>query len=251
LREAAHIISNEWYRAINNDSWYKYKPNQHINGVKLHWENPNIPDYTVYLKPKMQARNPTLLGSMGLGQPIYGCNLQVQPFHAAEPEHFPEATFDLLSNLLNPHINQAIATLGDLGVTADVFHLRQLPLKYLNQAQQMAYLGHEQDHIQQDQGLLHLAKWNLELEEAAIKECLRAAQVFLCITPHLNYDQEPGEVPAQLHYPCITNRGAQYKYNMQSTARLARGRQGRHSYRVARAVQALRMESPCIYCSSY
>jgi hypothetical protein len=65
------------------------------------------------------------------GQPIYGHNLQVQPFHTAEPKQFPEATFDLLSNPLNPRINQAIATLEDLEVTADVFHLRQLPLRYL------------------------------------------------------------------------------------------------------------------------
>jgi hypothetical protein len=136
-------MSNEWYRVINNDSWYKYKPDQHINGVKLHWENPDIPDYTAYLKLEMQARNLMLLGSMGPGQPIYGHNLQVQPFHTAELEHFPEATFDLLSNPLDLHIDQAIATLGDLGVTADVFCLRQLPLKYLDQAQQMAYLGHK------------------------------------------------------------------------------------------------------------
>jgi hypothetical protein len=42
--------------------------------------------------------------------------------------------------------------------------------------------------------------------------------------PDLNYNREPGEVPAQLLYPHLTNRGAQYEYNMQSTARLARGR---------------------------
>jgi hypothetical protein len=65
------------------------------------------------------------------------------------------------------------------------------------------------------------------------KEHLKATQVFLCITPHLNYDQEPEEVPAQLHYPHITNKGVWYKYNMQSTARLVRGRQGRHSYWMA------------------
>jgi hypothetical protein len=100
--EVAHIMSNEWYRAINNDSWYKYKSDQHINGVKLHWENINMPDYATYLKPEMQAGNPTLMGSMGPGQPIYGCNLQAQPFHAAKPEHFPKATFDLLSNCFDP-----------------------------------------------------------------------------------------------------------------------------------------------------
>jgi hypothetical protein len=98
-------MSNEWYRAISNNGWYKYKPDQHINGVKLCWENSNIPDYAAYLKPEMQAGNLTLLGSMGPGQPIYGCNLQVQPFHAAEQEHFPEAPFNLLSNLLDPCID--------------------------------------------------------------------------------------------------------------------------------------------------
>jgi hypothetical protein len=117
----------------------------------------------------------------------------------------------------------------------DVFHLRQLPLKYLDQARQMAYLGHEQDHIARDQGLLHLAKRNLELKEVVIKEHLRVSQVFLCIAPHLDYDRGPGEVSPQPHYPHITNRGLWYKYNMQSTARSARGRQGSHSYRVARA----------------
>jgi hypothetical protein len=74
-REAAHIMSTKWYRAINNNGWYKYKPDQHINGVKLHWENPNIPDYATYLKPELQARNLMLLGSMGPRQPIYGYDL--------------------------------------------------------------------------------------------------------------------------------------------------------------------------------
>jgi hypothetical protein len=119
--EAAHTMSNEWYRAINNDGWYKYKPDQHISGVKLHWENPDMPNYAAYLKPEMQVGNPMLMGSMGPGQPIYGMDLQAQLFHAAEPKHFPEVSFDCLSNPLNPHIDRAVATLGDLGVTADVF----------------------------------------------------------------------------------------------------------------------------------
>jgi hypothetical protein len=51
--EVAHTMSNEWYRAINNDGWYKYKPDQHISGVKHRWENPDMPDYATYLKPEM------------------------------------------------------------------------------------------------------------------------------------------------------------------------------------------------------
>jgi hypothetical protein len=103
--EAAHTMSNEWYRAINNDGWYKYKPDQHISGVKLRWENPNMPDYAAYLKPEMQAGNPMLMGSIGPGQPIYGMDLQAQPYYATELEHFPEVSFNCLANLLNPHID--------------------------------------------------------------------------------------------------------------------------------------------------
>jgi hypothetical protein len=156
--EAAHTMGNEWYQAINNNGWYKYKPDQHISGVKLRWENPDMPDYAAYLKPEMQAGNPMLLGSMGPGQPVYGMDLQAQPYHAVEPEHFPEISFDCLSNPLNPHLNQAVATLGDLGVTGDIFCLRQLPLKYMDCTWQLAYLGHEREWNQCDQGLLHLAK---------------------------------------------------------------------------------------------
>jgi hypothetical protein len=93
--EAAHTKSNEWYWAINNNSWYMYKPDQHISRVKLRWENPNMPDYATYLKPEMQAGNPMLMGSMGPGQPIYGTDLQAQPYHATEPEHFLKVSFDL------------------------------------------------------------------------------------------------------------------------------------------------------------
>jgi hypothetical protein len=130
--EAAHTMSNEWYRAINNDGWYKYKPNQHISGASLHWENLDMPDYATYLKPEIQAGNPMLMGSMGPGQPIYGTDLQVQPYHATEPEHFPEVSFDCISNLLDPHIDRAVTTLGNLGIMVDVFCLQQLPLKYMD-----------------------------------------------------------------------------------------------------------------------
>jgi hypothetical protein len=98
-------MNNEWYRAINNDGWYKYKPDQHISGVKHCWENHDMPDYTTYLKPEIQAGNPMLMGSMGPGQPIYGTDLQAQPYHAMELEHFPEVSFNCLFNLLNPHID--------------------------------------------------------------------------------------------------------------------------------------------------
>jgi len=98
-------MSNEWYQAINSDGWYKYEPDQHISRVKRRWENPDMPSYAAYLKPEMQAGNPMLMGSMGPGQPIYGMDLQAQPYHAAEPEHFPEVSFDCLSNPLDPCIN--------------------------------------------------------------------------------------------------------------------------------------------------
>jgi hypothetical protein len=39
----------------------------------------------------------------------------------------------------------------------------------------MAYLGHEQEHIQRDRSLLHLAKRHLKQEEAAIKGHLTVA----------------------------------------------------------------------------
>jgi len=77
--------TNEHYRALKTDGWYKYKPKQHISHIKLWWEDPENPNYTAYLKLEMQAGNPMLLGSMGPGQPVYGRNLNTLPFHAAEP----------------------------------------------------------------------------------------------------------------------------------------------------------------------
>jgi hypothetical protein len=107
-----------------------------------------MPDYTTYLKPEMQMGNPMLMGFMGPGQPIYGMDLQEQLYHAAEPKYFPEIKFDQLSNPLDPCIDRPVSTLGDLGIMADVSRPWQLPLKYMDCAHQMAYLGHEWDCIQ-------------------------------------------------------------------------------------------------------
>jgi len=112
---------NEHYRALRTDSWYKYKPKQHISHIKLQWEDPNHPQYAAYLKPEVQAGQPMILGAMGPGEPVYGRNLNALPFHAAEPQHFEPYSFDILANPLDPRINRAVATLGDLGVTAELF----------------------------------------------------------------------------------------------------------------------------------
>jgi len=160
---------------LKTDGWYQYKPEQHITNIKLHSEDPENPNYATYLKLEMQVGNPMLLGSMGPGQPVYGRNLNALPFHAAEPQGFTPYTFNLLANPLDPRVDRVVATLGDLGITAELFRLCQLPLRYLDLARQSAYLGRESRRIQQEQQYVHLAKQQLEQEEEAIKQRLTAA----------------------------------------------------------------------------
>jgi len=133
--------TNKHYRVLKTDGWYKYKPEQHISHIKLQWEDPENPNYAAYLKLKMQVGNPMILGAMGPREPVYRRNLNMLPFHAAEPQGFTTYPFDVLANPLDPHIDRAVATLGDLGITADIFQLCQLPLRYLKTARQAAYLG--------------------------------------------------------------------------------------------------------------
>jgi|SRR6267142_1232427 len=232
------------------DGWYKYKPEQHITHIKLRWEDPEHLNYATYLKPEMQVGNPMILGAMGPGEPVYGRNLNAQPFHAAEPQGFEPYTFDLLANPLDPCVDRVVATLGDLGITAEVFRLRQLPLRYLDLARQSAYLGRERGRIQQEQQYIHLAKRQLKQEEEAIKQWLTATQVSLHLAPHLDYDREQGEVPLELLYSCITNRPAHYSVNhplrggMPRRSRTARRATGRCSH------GAPNIENPCLYCRS-
>src|SRR6267142_917647 len=114
---------NNHYRALRMDGWYKYKPEQHVSHIKLRWEDPDNPRYAAYLKLEVQAGNPMLLGAMGPGEPMYGRNLNALPFHAAEPRGFTPYMFDVLANPLDPCIDRAVATLGDLGITSDIFQL--------------------------------------------------------------------------------------------------------------------------------
>src|SRR6267142_378674 len=241
---------NNHYRALRTDGWYKYKPEQHVSHIKLRWEDPDQPQYATFLKTEMQAGNPMLLGAMGPGEPVYGRNLNALPFHAAEPRGFTPYAFDVLANPLDLRVNRAVATLGDLGVTADIFRLHQLPLRYLDMARQNAYLAKERGRIDQEQQYLHLAKRQLEIKEEGIKQCLDAARVSLRIAPHLDHDREPGEVPSTLTYPRITTKGARYDTNRPlrggtpRRGRTPRCATGRHTSR------GPDINNPCLYCRS-
>ena len=156
----------------------------------------------------------------------------------------------MLANPLDPRIDRAVATLGDLGVSAEIFRLRQLPLHYLDLAKQSAYLGRESGRIQQEQQYVHLAKRQLDQEEDAIKQRLTAARVSLHLTPHLNYDREQGEVPPKMFYTRMTNRPARY-----STNRPLRGGTPRRSRTARRGTRgrssAPNIDLPCLYCRSH
>jgi len=191
-----------------------------------------------------------LLGSMGPGQPVYGRNLNTLPFHAAEPQGFTPYTFNLLANPLDPRIDRAVATLGDLGITADIFRLHQLPLRYLDTTRQAAYLGWEREHNEPEQWYLHLAKRQLEQEEEGIKQCLTATWVSLCIAPHLDYDREQGEVPSCLSYPWVTNRGAHYDTNRPLTRGPPQRNRGPQCSMGRRSHNAPNINNPCLYCRS-
>jgi len=241
---------NEHYRALRTDGWYKFKPEQHISHIELRTEDPENPRYATYLKTEVQAGNLMLLGAMGPGEPVYGRNLNALPFHTAEPQGFIPYTFDVLANPLDPHLDRAVTTLGDLGISAEIHRLRLLPLRYLDMARQSAYLGRERGHIDQEQRYLHLAKRQLELEEEGIKQRLTATRVSLHIAPHLDHDREQGEVPFTLSYPCITTRGARYDTNRPlrgGTPQRSRGPRhptGRHHS------GAPDINNPCLYCRS-
>jgi hypothetical protein len=161
--------TNAYYREMLSDSWYHFKPDQHISYLKLHWKDPNNPVYAAYLKPEVRAGNPTLLGSMGPGEPVYADNLLAHPFHAAEPWGTTPQSFDLLANPLDPHIDQAIASLGDLGVTSEIFQLCQLPMRCLENARHTAYMEWEKERIQREIGYLELGRKQLDTEEANIR----------------------------------------------------------------------------------
>jgi hypothetical protein len=210
--------TNTYYREMLSDSWYHFKPDQHISYLKLRWEDPNNPTYARYLKPEVRAGNPTLLGSMGPGEPVYTDNLLAQPFHTAEPRGTTPQSFDLLANPLDPCIDRAIASLRDLGVTSEVFRLCQLPMRRLENARHMAYLEREKERIQREIGYLELGRKQLDTEEANIRRRLSAARVFMRISDHLEYDMEPGEVPPSVLYPQLTNRPARYISNTRSPA---------------------------------
>jgi hypothetical protein len=136
--------------------------------------------------------------------------------------------------------------LGDIGVTADIFRLRQIPSRLLECARRATYLEQECQRIEREMGFATLMRRQVEAEETRVKDRLEASRVYLRIAPHLFYDKEPGEVPSSILYPRLTNRPARYHtVKTASSARQNRRRQ-------AASARQLRREAPipCLYCAS-
>jgi hypothetical protein len=102
-------------------------------------------------------------------------------------------SFNLYSNPLDPQINEAVAGLGDLGVTSEIFQHYQLPIWQLRNARQVAYLE-QAECIQCKIGYLWLCHRQLNAEEANIQRHLTAA-IFMHISDNLEYNHRAWRGP--------------------------------------------------------
>jgi hypothetical protein len=89
-------------------------------------------------------------------------------------------------------------------------------------------MNQEAEHIEKEIGYLKLSWKQLDTEEANIRRHLSTAHIFMRISDHLEYNMEPGSVPASVTYPQLTNHHACYNTNTRSpaTALQAAGRPG-------------------------
>jgi hypothetical protein len=83
-----------------------------------------------YLKATLKDGTPILEGCQGWGQNIFSELLCARPFHAAGNRfHHFDAPLTLLENPFNPRVERSLLFLGDLGVLADIYLLRSIPLR--------------------------------------------------------------------------------------------------------------------------
>src|SRR6202008_2367667 len=113
------------------EGWYEFKPRQHISFITIPEDEHGPRMEAPFLKVEILSGDPTLLGTRGYGHPIYGVPLTALAFSTAPPEHHIGFPLYHFQNAFDQRINQAVDTLRDLGVAADVYRLRQIPHRQL------------------------------------------------------------------------------------------------------------------------
>src|SRR5579863_3065987 len=140
------------------------------------------------------------MGMMGYGQPVHSRPLYMLPFHAPALSHFHLPSFNLLQNPFDPCTERALDGLGDLGMQAEVYRLRCVAHQQLEVLHRCIALQEETRQQCQRWEDLYALEESVDQEEGAVKERLKAAQVFLRMDAHTSLDREPGEVPSMSSY---------------------------------------------------
>src|SRR5579863_10364067 len=89
------------YRDHPGPEWYPYRPDQHFSRLTIPDEEGRQVE-AKYLSVRVVQGEPTIMGTMGYGQPVHSESLHALPFAAPAPAHFHLPSFSILQNPFDP-----------------------------------------------------------------------------------------------------------------------------------------------------
>ena len=150
-----------------------------------------------------------------------------------------------MQNPFDPRTERALDGLGDLGVQAEVYRLRRVAHQRLEVLHRCVALQKETRQQCQRWEDLYTLEESVDQEEEAVKERLKAAQVFLRMDAHTTLDREPGEVPSTASYFQMTGRRAKHDSRAYPDSGRPGGSTGATLISTTRSRRPAR---PCGYC---
>jgi len=206
---------------LTSEGWYEYiLGDAHVwMDIPLLHPDPNDEvklSPAKYLKASLHEGTPMLSGCQGQGQNIYTELLYARPFHAAGTRfHHFDASLEILKDPFNPRIERSLLFLGNLGVLADVYLLRSIPVRQegllrrkddvtINldimgarpQPEPFSPAANDFQRLLGQLTSIQRLESKLNTLEREVSDRLKAARVLLQITPFLRMDKEVGEIPS-------------------------------------------------------
>jgi hypothetical protein len=206
---------------LTSKGWYEFRPGDaHVwMDIPPSPPDPDNEEKRVparYLKATIRDGTPILQGCQGRGNNIYSEILCTHPFHAAGTRFLSfDTTLEALEDPLDPRIERSLLFLGDLGVLADVYVLRTIPLRregllrrkedvltdlnIMGKRPQPAPLSSAAiDFHRLLERLISIQRLESKVNtlEMDVRHRLKAARALLRISPYLKMDKEGGEVPS-------------------------------------------------------
>ena len=183
------------------ENWITFNPALHRTSILIpaseSQPETQVPAHYMRYHVDQYTGEPTILGTMGMGRPVYGETLQAAPIADAQPTNYwDHRYFETFKeqHMISGPVTRALKDLGDYGLLGEVMRYRGLSAERRLLNAQRKEVQALEDYARQRRADLIMITQAHEAREREVRQRLIAANALERVTRLMTQDGEYGEL---------------------------------------------------------